>query len=325
MKLFLLALFVAATLAFSVEYEHFKPLWNTWKVQHNKFYSTSEEAARYAIFIDNVNKIKKLNEENDGVEFALNKFADLTATEFKQIYASSGFFNLPSSDEEYLEFDPSKPLPNDVDWRTKGVVTPVKNQGQCGSCWTFSATGVLESYHAIQTGTLLSFSEQQIVDCATSAGYGCEGGWPDLAVDYAGQAGLESESDYPYTGEDGTCQYNKKEATVVNKGHAAVTPKSVTALQSALNTMPVSIAIEADQNVFQFYKSGVISKNCGDSLDHAVLAVGYGTFSGAAAFIVKNSWGTDWGNQGYVYLGASGTPNAGAGVCGILSTPIVPN
>jgi len=214
-------------------------------------------------------------------------------------------------------------IPTSVDWRSKGVVTPIKNQGQCGSCWTFSTTGVLEGYHAIQTGTLLSFSEQQIVDCATSAGEGCGGGWPYLAVQYAASAGLEQESQYPYTAEDGSCQYDQSEALVVNDGYAFVTTDSSSALMAAIATMPVSVLIEADQDVFQLYTSGIIGPDdgCGDSLDHAVLAVGYNSQS----FIIKNSWGADWGDQGYVYLSTDGSANAGAGVCGVLSQPLVPN
>jgi len=217
------------------------------------------------------------------------------------------------------KFD-SHALPASVDWRPKGVVTPIKNQGQCGSCWTFSTTGVLEGFYALNHGKLLSFSEQQIVDCATSAGYGCEGGWPYLAVTYAAQEGLELESEYPYTAQDGTCQYQASDATHTNAGYTFVGTNSVDDLMAAIVTMPVSVLIEADEDVFQFYTSGIISTGCGASLDHAVLAVGYDS----TAFIVKNSWGTSWGDQGFVYISTDGSANAGAGVCGILSQPLVP-
>jgi len=202
-------------------------------------------------------------------------------------------------------------------------VTPVKNQGDCGSCWAFSTTGVLEGFHAIKDGKLLSFSEQQLVDCDT-VDQGCDGGFPYDALEYSSKYGMEQESEYPYTGVDGTCQYKKNEAIETNTGYTFVTPKNVNAIKTAIVSMPVSVGIEADQDVFQLYTSGVISSGCGDDLDHAVLIVGYDTFQGQEAFIVKNSWGASWGNAGYVYISTNGKPNGGTGVCGILSQPVIP-
>jgi len=214
--------------------------------------------------------------------------------------------------------------PTSVDWRTKGAVTPVKDQGQCGSCWTFSTTGVLEGFNFINTGKLVSFSEQQIVDCDIGTDQGCNGGWPYDALVYAGKHGLETEQDYPYKAVDGKCKYDKSKSTSTNSGYKFVTPKSADDLKPAIATMPVSVLIEADQNVFQFYSSGVIKSGCGASLDHAVLAVGYGSVSGTDAFIVKNSWNTSWGDKGYVYIATDPTANSGHGVCGILSQPVIP-
>jgi KDEL-tailed cysteine endopeptidase len=250
----------------------------------------------------------------------------LTAHEFKQTYAGCGFFE---SDEELvqehmLEQEEVGTLPSAVDWRNKGAVTPVKDQGQCGSCWSFSTTGVLEGFHFIKNNTLLSFSEQQIVDCDTGTDQGCNGGWPYLAVQYAAKNGLELESDYPYTAQDGSCKYDKSKTTQVASDYKYVTPKNANALKTALVAQPVSVLIEADQDVFQFYSSGVIKANCGANLDHAVLAVGYKKVGVLEAFIVKNSWGTEWGDQGYVYISTIAAFNQGQGMCGILAQPVIP-
>jgi C1A family cysteine protease len=265
----------------------------------------------------NYHKVQKFNAQSDSAKLALNKFADLTGAEFKQKYSNCAYYSEPivaPLPHQHVE------VPASVDWRTKGVVTPIKNQGQCGSCWTFSTTGTLEGFHAINTGKLLSFSEQQIVDCASSAGSGCGGGWPYLALEYTASEGLEQESEYPYTAEDGTCAYNAQLVTKTNAGYTLIATKSVNALETSIVNMPTSILIEADQDVFQLYSSGVITSGCGATLDHAVLAVGYNSDS----FIVKNSWGADWGDEGYVYIGNSGSANSGDGVCGILSQPVVP-
>jgi len=136
------------------------------------------------------------------------------------------------------------------------------------------------------------------------------------------QKGLETEKEYPYKAVDGKCKYNNADATVVNKNYKFVTPSNVNALKTALVNNPISILIEADQNVFQGYTSGVIAKNCGDQLDHAVLVVGWTTVKGVEAWIVKNSWGADWGQSGYVYISTNPKPNGGKGVCGILSQPV---
>jgi len=321
LALTILALFSIASATSRVE--SMNTLWGAWKTAHGKRYSSAEEAHRFAIFQHNIVKIAKLNAKNTGVKFAVNHFADLTAAEFKKKYVNGGFSRSKTTGE-YLSFPTNGSLPDSVDWRNKGAVTPVKNQGQCGSCWTFSATGVLESFYFINNGQLLSFSEQQIVDCATDAGQGCGGGWPDLAIDYAAKYGLETEEDYPYSATDGTCKYDASKAHKVCSGHKDVTPKSSKQLKAALVNNPVSVVIEADQDTFQFYSSGVISTGCGASIDHAVLAVGYQKVGALEAFIVKNSWSSNWGSDGYVYISTIQKLNGGQGACGILSGPVVP-
>jgi len=316
---------VIASLASITSHDQLSSMWETWKLQHGKSYSALEETARFGIFSHNYKKILKFNAENDTPKLAINKFADLTATEFKSKHASCAFYEsnqkLVQSRTQYFE---NGPLPASVDWRNKGDVTPVKNQGQCGSCWSFSTTGVLEGFNFINNGQLLSFSEQQIVDCDTGTDQGCDGGWPYLAIQYASKNGLETEADYPYTAEDGSCRYQQSRAHQVSSNYTFVTPNSTDQLKAAIVSMPVSVLIEADQDVFQFYKSGVIKSGCGASLDHAVLAVGYHKVGVLEAFIVKNSWGTDWGEDGYVQIWDQQTSNKGQGVCGILSQPVIP-
>merc|ERR1712093_976030 len=199
-------------------------------------------------------------------------------------------------------------VPSSVDWTTKGAVTPVKNQGQCGSCWAFSTTWATEGAYQISTGKLLSFSEQELVDCAGSYGnQGCNGGLMDNGFKYLEAKGDSLEASYAYTGKTGTCNTAKQSAAdgfkagVVTSFHDVQTD-SVDQMEAAVAQGPVSIAIEADQSGFQFYKSGIFSGTCGTNLDHGVLAVGFGTAGGKAYWKVKNSWGSSWGDKGYIQL-----------------------
>jgi len=219
-------------------------------------------------------------------------------------------------------------VPDSVDWVTAGAVTPVKNQGQCGSCWSFSTTGALEGAFFIKTGTLDSFSEQQLVDCDTRKNggkdMGCNGGLMDNAFSWIEKnGGLCTESAYPYnsgtTKTGGSCDTT---CVVVEgsevKDFVDVKSSSDEAMMTALSQQPVSIAIQADQKSFQLYKSGVFTDACGTGLDHGVLAVGYGTMSGKDYYRVKNSWGETWGDAGYIYMGRGAEFNNGSGQCGML-------
>jgi len=237
----------------------------------------------------------------------MNEFGDLTFAEFH-----ARMTGLKPKSNDYIRsqnaapVDPDFTAPTSVDWRTKNAVTDIKNQGQCGSCWAFSTTGSVEGAHAIKTGNLVSLSEQQLVDCSTAQGnQGCNGGLMDQAFQYIiSNNGICSEASYPYTAAQGTCQTTCTSVATISS-FVDVTAGDENALMNAVNIGPVSVAIEADQECFQFYSGGVLSDTgCGMQLDHGVLAVGYGTdpSSNQPYWIVKNSWGSSWGESGYVRL-----------------------
>lgn len=224
-------------------------------------------------------------------------------------------------------------LPDSINWNLKGGVTPVKNQGFCGSCWTFSTTGALEGHVFASRHELISMSEQFLLDC-DEEGHGCFGGLMTQAFEYVRKKGLCSEASYPYKCEDeydeecqnSRCNYN---CTFALKPHTltsvVVVRQTVHALMMALLLGPVSVAIEADSGVFQSYKSGVItSPLCGSKLNHGVLCVGYGEEHGTKYFLVKNSWGTDWGLKGYVKIGRDPAEELLGGACGILKMASYP-
>jgi C1A family cysteine protease len=303
-------------------------LWAEWKLQYGKTYATDvEESQRFTIFSQNFAKVQAHNADSTQTfTMAMNQFADLTGAEFKTIYAScTGGFSATDcpSNNECAPF-PSTNLTS-INWTTQGAVTPVKNQEQCGSCWAFSTTGSLEGLNFLNKSILLSFSEQQLVDCAQSC-EGCDGCWPYIAMEYTAQAGIELEAVYPYNAEQGNCKYTPSLALSVNTGYQCVPTKSTGQLLAALAGQPVSIAVEADQNAWQLYSSGVVSKGCGDALDHAVLVTGYSAapFGKGNAWYVKNSWGQSWGMNGYIWLADIPTENQGYGVCGILSCANIP-
>ncbi len=320
LSLFLL-LFIQST--YTLQYEE---LWTQWKLQYKRIYSEEHESDRFLIFTQNFEKIKKFNEASNSVRLALNKYADISSKEFKDLYAGCAFTDSINKTQSNMndQFLSVKDLPESVDWRDLGIVTPAKNQGKCGSCWSFAAVGALEGYYALRIDNLESFSEQQILDCSGLPNQGCQGGYPELALEYASKYGLEVESDYPYVEQKSTCKYQVYLSKKINIGYGFVPPYSKNALKASIAFTPTSVAVEADENVFQFYHSGVIGVGCGPLVDHAVLAVGYKIIDNTEAYVVKNSWGEDWGQNGYVYISTDSSLNSGRGACGILSYSVFP-
>ena len=256
----------------------------------------------------------------------LNDFSDMTYSEWRQNYL--GYRpQLRKTELQRREVNnvKSTSVPDSIDWTKKGAVTPVKNQGQCGSCWSFSATGSMEGAHFLKTGKLVSLSEQQLVDCSTSEGnHGCFGGLMDYAFQYVEQNhGIDTEQDYPYFAKSGTCNTKKasKDAATFSS-FVDVQQNDEDALKAAVAQQPVSVAIEADQPSFQFYKSGIFNTACGTQLDHGVLAVGYGSQDGMDYWLVKNSWGEVWGDKGYIKLARN--TQSQQGQCGIAMQPSYP-
>jgi xylem cysteine proteinase len=301
-------------------------VWSSWKSQYGVTYgSTQEDALRFKVFQDNYNHIQQFNSEGHTYWLGLNQFSAMTGEEFKAYTACQGDTGKGFGDE-YCPSAVNCPTLADTsltawNWTAKGAVTGVKNQGDCGSCWAFSTTGSLEGLYYLNKTLLVSMSEQQLVDCASTC-YGCDGCWPATAMTYTASEGIEPEKLYPYTGVQGTCQYKSIAAITVNSGYQCIAQKAQGQLMTALTWQPVSIAVEADQAAWQSYAGGVVAKNCGDTLDHAVLLVGYDATSDS--WIVKNSWGTTWGEAGYIRIGTSTSENQGYGVCGIYRCPNVP-
>merc|ERR550514_133204 len=296
------------------------PQFEAFKAKFNKEYSAEEHDSKMAVFADNLKFIREHNARHAaGLEtytVGVNQFTDMSHEEWiaersRSMYKRQTPYNVVRLPEAKA---------SGVDWRTKNAVTPVKNQGQCGSCWSFSTTGSTEGAHAIASGKLVSLSEQQLMDCSTAEGnQGCNGGLMDNAFKYIiKNGGLDTEEDYPYEGRDGTCSKTKAAKHVVAiTGYKDVPQNEEAQLASAVEKGPVSVAIEADQRGFQMYKSGVFSGTCGTKLDHGVLVVGYT----ADAWIVKNSWGATWGEEGYIEMkrGVSAS-----GICGIAIQPSYP-
>lgn len=258
-----------------------------------------------------MNTINTINEAQTDYTVAVNEFADLTAAEFKATFNGLKPEDImhASPVEEVLPTSP-------IDWQAKGAVTPVKNQGQCGSCWAFSTTGGVEGMNFIAKGSLVGLSEQQLVDCAGSQGnMGCNGGLMDYGFAYIQKnSGICTESSYPYTARDGSCKSSSCTASGSTvSAWTDVRSGSSSALGSQLESGPVSVAIEADQSAFQFYSSGILTGVCGTNLDHGVLLTGFGTDgpTGLQYWRVKNSWGSSWGEAGYIRM------VAGKNECGI--------
>jgi KDEL-tailed cysteine endopeptidase len=297
----------------------------------NKVYSGDEEAdKRFEIFRTNALSIFEHNiVPGQNFTLGVNQFSDLTPEEFKALYIDSGFRNdlkkgatVGSYGCKTYSASSSSSSSSSMDWRQKGAVTSVKDQGSCGSCWTFSSTGASEGAWAIATGKLIDLSEQQLVDCATGVSYGshgCNGGQMEGADKYLIANGQCDLASYPYTGTDGKCK--SCSAVAHFSSCSDVKPNDQVSLLGAVALGPVSVALSADTRYFQSYTGGILDATaCYTELNHGVLIVGYGTDNGQKYWNVKNSWSSTWGEQGYVRILRSSSTND-AGICGIAMQP----
>ncbi|XP_070600226.1 cathepsin K-like [Erythrolamprus reginae] len=301
--------------------------WRDWKATHGKEYPQEEEESfRRAIWEENLQMVQDHNKEADLGKYTywlgMNHFGDLTKEELDQRLRCL----LPALDNATIakgitfksSDDPD--IPKSVDWRTKGAVTEVKDQGSCGSCWTFSATGALEGMHFKKTGKLVSLSEQNLLDCSEE---GCDGGLMDIAFENVRkQGGINSEESYPYDGQKLSCRYNPEESITRCNSFGQTTQGDEEEIQIAVAKIgPISVAVDARSSKFKFYKSGIYTERYGGQrqITHAVLIVGYNqTSKDGGYWIIKNSWSTLWGEKGYMRLAK------GSNQCGLTEYAVFP-
>jgi len=303
--------------------QEYQDAFSSWMTKYNKVYSNDEFQARFAIFQSNMDYVRDWNANNKQTVLGLTTFADLSNDEYQKIYLGTHF----DASERLRRANPfrlttvlkPKAAANDtVNWVTAGAVTGIKNQGQCGSCWSFSTTGSVEGAHFLSTKNLVSLSEQNLMDCSTSYGNdGCNGGLMDDAFKYIiANNGIDTEASYPYTAVDGTkCEYKAANSGATISKYTDVKSGSETDLQKAADKQPISVAIDASHNSFQLYTSGIYYEPaCSTTqLDHGVLVVGYGSNGGTNGdyWLVKNSWGTSWGENGYIQMSRNRANNCG--------------
>jgi len=304
MKAILILALAACT--FAVSFQH-DPFWVAYKQQFGKSYSPREEASRYAIFKKNMARAAQLN-EIDTASYGWTKFSDQERHRAR--------LEVPAYIRR-TRVTVANDLPDSLDWRDKGAVTGVKDQEQCGSCWAFCAVASMEGAYFLAHQQLLSLSEQQIVDC-DEYDHGCEGGWPTNAMQYVKDAGGEMlEEDYPYTGMEGSCQFDASSAKMQVKDIQTFPSGNEQQMMTACQQYgPLAIALDASK--FDFYSGGIMNgSGCAQgSPDHGVTVVGWGVEDGTKYWIVKNSWGEDWGEDGYVRV------ERGSNACGVEDYPM---
>jgi len=299
----------------------YRTAFEEFKTTYGKVYLAAEEEHRFKVFRSNLDFINNFDEKARGFSVKMNRFGDLSAEEFGAIYRGTRFTKEYTPVESTVDVSD---LAATVDWRTKGAVTGVKDQGQCGSCWSFSTTGSVEGAWFLAGHSLTSLSEQNLVDCSGNEGnQGCNGGLMDQAFQYIiDNKGIDTEASYPYTAQDGTCSFSSSNVGATISSFTDVSSGDENALMTAVNKQPVSVAIDASQSSFQFYSGGVYNEPAcsSTSLDHGVLAIGYGTDNGTDYWLVKNSWGTSWGLSGYIEMSRNANNQ-----CGIATSASYPN
>ncbi|KAJ4954716.1 hypothetical protein NE237_011499 [Protea cynaroides] len=298
-----------------------------WMAQYGREYKdAAEKEKRFLIFKNNVELIESFNKAGDKpYKLSINQFADLGDEEFKATRTGykSPTGQRPSSNTEFMYNNVTDVSPS-MDWRVKGAVTPIKDQGSCGCCWAFSVVAAMEGITQLKTGNLVSLSEQELVDCDNN-NYGCNGGNLDKAFQFIIQnQGLTTESNYPYEEMDGTCNGEKAaDHAAMITGYKDVPSRNEQELLMAVAKQPVSVSIEGSGYPFKYYSSGIFTGECGNNLDHAVTLIGYGVNEeGTKYWLVKNSWGTSWGENGYMRIQRDVAEKEGR--CGLAIEPFYP-
>jgi len=329
MRLAILAVLIACASAASVFDATLNSQWSVYKAVHGKEYG-KDDSMRRLIWEANHRFVSKHNAEfKAGIqtyEVEINRFADMTLEEFKTMYNTFNASKVMKARQGTPYKVSGKANPDEVDWRKEGYVTPVKDQGQCGSCWAFSTVASLEGQHFKASKELVSLSEQNLVDCSRAEGnQGCNGGLMDQGFEYIKKnGGIDTEESYPYKAKDQRCKFSKDNVGATLTSWTDVESQSESALQDALaNVGPISVAIDASHSGFQLYKSGVYNQiGCSSTrLDHGVTAVGYGVLDGKDYWIVKNSWAEVWGMKGYILM--SRNKNNQCGIATQASYPVV--
>ncbi|XP_048848522.1 cathepsin K-like [Brienomyrus brachyistius] len=295
--------------------------WESWKTVYEKDYnSQGEEQSRRSIWEKNMQLIDAHNQEyKQGIhsyELGMNSLGDMTSEEVIAIMTGLRVPQITESNSTFLPDGDLQRLPRSIDYRKKGYVTPVRNQGSCGSCWAFSAAGALEGLMKKKTGKLVSLSPQNLVDCVTKS-HGCKGGYMHTAFEYVRRRGIDTEEAYPYVGKDRPCVYNASGKAMSCRGYRNVASGNERELQAAVGRVgPVSAAVSASLHTFHFYKRGIYNDpRCRrNKINHAILVVGYSSTDQGKYWIIKNSWGKGWGMEGYMHL-ARNSNNA----CGIAT------
>jgi len=311
MNTILLLAFVALSFSALIEEEYFAAF-SQWKSAHIKTYNCPHlHEHRYQAFKKNLDFINAHDEKAKGFSVALNGYADLTGEEFVSMMNG---MNVTRNPEKHFNVDKNVDAPASFDWRSRGAVTGVKNQGQCGSCWAFSTTGSTEGVHKISGKALVSLSEQNLVDCSTPEGnQGCNGGLMDQAFQYIiSNHGIDTEASYPYQAQGPlNCRFKRAAVGATLMSYHDVKSGSEADLLTAVEKNPTSVAIDASHQSFQFYSGGIYYEPACSStqLDHGVLAIGWG--SGPDYWLVKNSWGTGWGIAGYIKMSRNRRNNCG--------------
>jgi len=294
-----------------------KTAFSAWMKKHNISFKTPIEFNyRLKVFAQSLALVNKHNSEGHTYTIGLNQFSHLTLEEF--LVKNTGL-KVPEKQERNEVVLEGTPNQGNVDWRTKGAVNPVKNQGNCGSCWAFSATSSIESIWFISGHTLANLAEQQLVDCSANWGnQGCNGGWMDYAFKYViDTKGQDATANYPYTAQVGTCKSAQYTPVATIKSYNDIPQGNCAQLLTAITNNPVSVAIAVNSK-FQAYTGGVYSDTtCGTGLNHGVTAIGYGTDTqtNLPYWLVRNSWGASWGEQGYIRMNRNVMPSTG--ICGI--------